>query len=191
MLRAKKTLPATPTREEIRQLLEAPSLTDRTGPRDRLILRTLYATGIRLAELCALKFADINYEGQSLFIRDGKGAKDRYVLADVQTMAMLKQWQGDQGPEAVVFDLSDRQIERLVTQYGTQTGLTQKYAAMDRGLSPHSFRHAYATHFYENGVDLFTLKRLMGHAYLDVTENYIEVAVHRSLEQYEQHHQLS
>ena len=191
MLRARKTLPATPTRDEIRQILEAPSLTDRTGPRDRLIMRTLYATGIRLAELCALKFADLNYEGQSLFIRDGKEGKDRYVLADATTMQMLKEWQGDQGPDALIFDLGDRQIERLVTQYGTQTGLSQKYAAMERGLSPHSFRHAYATHLYETGVDLFTLKRWMGHAYLDVTENYIETAVRRTLGEYEKHHQLS
>ena len=185
ILKARKTLPATPTRDEIRQMLEAPSLEDRTGPRDRLIMRTLYATGIRLAELCALKFCDLDYGGQSVFVRDGKGAKDRYVLADAQTMAMLKEWQGDQGPEAPVFDVGDRQIERLVTEYGKQTGLTQKYAAMDRGLSPHSFRHAYATHLYETGVDLFTLKRWMGHAYLDVTENYIETSVKRTLSEYE------
>jgi integrase len=191
MLRARKTLPATPTRDEIHQLLEAPSPEDRTGPRDRLIMRTLYATGIRLAELCALKFCDLDYGGQSVFVRDGKGAKDRYVLADAQTMTMLKEWQGDQGPEAPVFDVGDRQIERLVTQYGTQTGLTQKYAAMGRGLSPHSFRHAYATHLYETGVDLFTLKRWMGHAFLDVTENYIETAIRRTLGEYEKHHQLS
>lgn len=167
-----KRLPAVPTRAETLTLLQVPD-----DPRDQLIFRTLYSTGLRVGELTTLVFADLRPTENSLFVRSGKGDKDRYALVDPDTMAQLVAWQCQQPPAAPVFPITDRQIERLVEKWGKKTGLLQKYEAMGRNLTPHSFRHAFATHCYENGMDLFTLKKLIGHDYLDTTEIYIEPSI--------------
>lgn len=178
-------LPAVPTRAEILQLLAAPD-----NPRDRLILRVLYASGLRVGELVQLRFADVRYAEELLFVRVGKGNKDRYALADEETFRLLEEWQGEQGPEARVVSLSVRQVERIVEKWAKKTGLHQLYAAMDRNLTPHSFRHAFGTHAYQGGIDLFTLKKLLGHDYLDTTEQYIETGMNRWRSAYDRCHPL-
>lgn len=178
-------LPAVPTRAEMRQLLQAPDL-----PRDRLMFRVLYASGVRVGELVQLTFADVRFGERLLFVRAGKGNQDRYALIDEETCEQLAAWQGEQGPEARVFGLSVRQVQRLVEKWGKRTGLHQVYAAMRRNLTPHSFRHAFATHAYENGMDLFTLKKLLGHDRLDTTEQYIEVGMNRWRAAYDQCHPM-
>lgn len=178
-------LPAVPTRAEMLQLLAAPD-----NPRDRLILRVLYASGLRVGELVALRFADVRYAEGLLFVRAGKGNKDRYALADEETFRLLAEWQGEQGPEVRVISLSVRQVERIVEKWAKATGLHQVYEAMGRNLTPHSFRHAFATHAHQAGIDLFTLKKLLGHDFLDTTEQYVETAMNRWRVAYEQCHPL-
>ena len=178
-------LPAVPTREEVRQILEVAE-----PGRDAMILRLFYATGIRLAELTARQFCDIFYSERTIFIRSGKEDKDRYVCADPKTFEMLRAWQGDQGPDVLIFDVSDRQVQRIVDKYGEMTGISQKYEAMGRSFSPHSFRHAFATHCAENGMDLFTLKKLMGHAFLETTELYVATSMEKARKEYEGSHEL-
>ena len=176
-------LPAVPTREEVLQLIAAPD-----NQRDRLLFRVLYASGIRIAEMCGLVFADVRYTERLLFIRAGKGDKDRYALIDEETELELRQWQADQPPDAKVMPISERQAQRLFEKYAAQTGLAEKYQAMGRNITPHSFRHAFATHCYENGMDLFALKKLLGHNYLDTTEMYIETSMNRWRTVYQAHH---
>lgn len=178
-------LPAVPTCAEMLQLLAAPD-----NPRDRLILRVLYASGLRVGELVALRFADVRYAEGLLFVRAGKGNKDRYALADEETFRLLAEWQGEQGPEVRVVGLSVRQVERVVEKWAKQTGLHQVYEAMGRNLTPHSFRHAFGTHAHQNGIDLFTLKKLLGHDFLDTTEQYVETSMNRWRSAYNQCHPL-
>lgn len=176
-------LPAVPTRQEVFQLISAPD-----NPRDRLLFRVLYASGIRIAEMCNLLFADVHYTERLLFIRSGKGDKDRYALIDPETELELQQWQADQPPTANVMPISERQAQRLFEKYAAQTGLADKYQAIGRKITPHSMRHAFATHCYENGMDLFALKKLLGHDYLDTTEMYIETSMNRWRDVYQAHH---
>lgn len=178
-------LPAVPTREEVRALMEAPD-----NDRDKLILRTFYATGMRVGEMAELKFADIRHDEQRIHVRSGKGDLDRYVLADPRTMQLLAAHRGERALADNVF-LSVRRLHQIVADAAEKTGLLAKYHAIDRFLSPHSLRHAYATHTYENGMDLFTLKKLLGHAYLDTTEIYIATSVRRWLPLYMQCHELA
>ncbi len=167
-------LPAVPSRSEVEMLVAAPD-----NDRDRLIFRTLYATGIRVGELAALTFADLDYEARTLLIRSGKDDIDRYAVADVETMRALRARQGDQPASGSVFGLGVSGIQKMMAKWGQQTGLLQKYEAMGRRLSPHSFRHAFATHLYENGCDLLALKHLLGHQFLSTTEMYIHTAAGR------------
>lgn len=158
--------------------------------RDELILRLFYATGLRRGEMAELKVGDVNFDAATLFIRSGKGDKDRYVLLDDKTLRLLNRYTAALGPEASIFELSARQLNRIVKRYGRKTGLLQRYEAIGRNFTSRGLRHAFATHCYESGADLFTLKTLLGHAYLGTTEYYIEMGVGRLRHNYNNHHPL-
>jgi site-specific recombinase XerD len=181
--KGKKRLPATLTRSECRELMSAYSK-GKWAFRNNLIIRVMYVTGVRLDEEAGLNVADIGFEGKTVFVRLGKEGKDRYTCADEETLALLKTWIGGKGPGDSVFDLSDRQIARIVEEAGEITGIAAKYEGMDRRFSPHSLRHSFATHCYENGMKLFTLKKLMGHEFLGTTLIYVETAMKFEVEEY-------
>jgi site-specific recombinase XerD len=186
----KHKLPAILTREECKKLLNA-FKKGKKAPRNRLILRLLYSTGIRIEELANLKFCDIFYDNQTIFIREAKGGKDRYVCADKKTFELLKEWQdsGDSGEhklEDSVPGIQIRQIRRIVEKAGEITGISQKYDAMNRVYSAHSFRHAFATHLYENGMSIFAIKKLLGHEFLTTTEIYINCTIDQARKEYEE-----
>ena len=178
-----KRLPATLPRGECHQLMTAYTK-GKWAFRNNLISRLMYATGIRLAEEANLNVADINYEDQTGFVRMGKEGKDRFVCIDTDTLEQLRTWIGDKPPTASVFDLSDRQIARIIMEAGEMTGITEKYAGMKRRFSPHSLRHSYATHCYENGMKIFALKKLLGHEYLGTTLQYVDTAMAFEREEY-------
>lgn len=180
-----KRLPCVPSPREVRDLIEvAPPV------RDRLIIRLLYSSGMRVGELTALKKAHVRPSQRLVFIDKGKGTKDRYVCVDPKTMRMLKDWLEDKPEEAHVFDVEDRQINRIVKKYGDVLGLVKKYDAMGRSFSPHSLRHSFATHCYENHMDLLTLRKLLGHRYLTTTEIYIYTAMKYTRKVYRHTHEL-
>lgn len=171
--------PAVPTPQEVAALLKAPD-----SPRDALIFRLLYATGMRVGELTRLRFADLNHQDRTLFIRQGKDSIDRWALADEHTFEQLRQAQADRPPEDRVIELEERQIHEVVTHWADAIGLLEKYAALGRHLGPHSFRHAFATHCYANGVDPFTLRHLLGHTDLANTLLYVETSRRREACEY-------
>jgi site-specific recombinase XerD len=182
---AVKQLPAVPTKEEVFALLRAPQ-----DERDHLVIRLFYATGVRNAELAHVRVADCSPEECRIFIRLGKEGKDRYVVADAHTFELLAKHLAGKTPDARVFDLEPRELERIVHRYADEIGLIAKYDAMQRSFSPDSLRHAFATHLYDNGMDLFTLKKLMGHQYLDTTEIYVQTSMRKTTEEYKRTHPL-
>lgn len=178
-------LPAILTRDECRQLFSAYT-SGKWAFRNNLIIRVLYSTGIRIEEMQNLKFVDIIYNTSNVFIRAGKGEKDRYCCIDADTMNLLKKWQTENNFSGSDFvtGLSLRQIRRIVEGAGDITGISKKYEDMDRVFSAHSLRHAFATHSYENGMRLLTLKKLMGHEYLGTTEIYVYTSMWYDTEEY-------
>jgi site-specific recombinase XerD len=183
----KHKLPAILTREECKELLNA-FKKGKKAPRNRLILRLLYSTGMRIEELANLKFCNIFYDNQTIFIREGKGGKDRYVCADKKTFELLREWQqeDDKSLEDSVPGIKIRQIRRIVEKAGEITGISQKYDAMNRVYSAHSFRHAFATHLYENGMSIFAIKKLLGHEFLTTTEIYINCTIEQARKEYKE-----
>ena len=175
-----KHLPAVPSVREVRTLLECAS----GEPRDYLMVRLLYYTGIRVSELVALRFVDVSFDEATLFIRGGKEKRDRYVCVDATSLKLIRQWQGERPPSEPVIGLETSQIEHLVHDYGLKAGLVQKYEAMERSFSPHSLRHSFATHRHDAGMDLVALKRLLGHQFLSTTLIYVETSMRHLRKQY-------
>lgn len=182
-----RRLPAVPTVEEVRQLLEAAKV----KKRDYLIIRMFYATGVRRSELEAAKLADFNFREQKLFVRSGKGDKDRYVLLDRDTAKMLDDFVYGRALDDPLFDIGDAAMNTVCKKYARIIGLDERYKAMGRNFSAHSLRHAFATHLWETGIDLFILRDLLGHRFLGTTRLYVAIGIGRVLKDYNAHHPLA
>jgi site-specific recombinase XerD len=154
-------------------------------------MRVMYSTGMRPGEAGKFKWCDISSEDLSIFIRTGKGDKDRYVCMDEETLQQLLSFRGQQPLEAKVFNISSVSIWKAVRKYSDSTGLTERYNALGRRVSARMLRHAYATHCYENGMDLDTMQLLLGHTFLETTRVYVEMGLRGVRKQYDKAHELS
>jgi integrase/recombinase XerD len=175
-----RRLPAVPSVREVRTLLDCA----REEPRDYLVLRLLYYTGTRVSELAAICFADVSQEDATVFIRGGKGDQDRYVCIEPTSLELIDTWRAGRSLAERIVDVQPRQINRIADEYGKRAGLVQKYEAMARSWSPHSLRHAFATHRYDAGMDLAVLKKLLGHRFLATTLIYVQTSMRHAQKQY-------
>lgn len=184
-------LPDVMSAEEIDQLLRQPDRDTRTGIRDRTMMEVMYAAGLRVSELVKMKNEDINHEAG--FVRvEGKGGKER--LAPLGAEALY--WLGRYLEEVRPVLMKDRLSPYLFPGRGGRGALTRqafwqiiKAYAMKAGLrdviSPHTFRHSFATHMLEGGADLRSVQILLGHSSIATTQIYTHVsrehlrAVHR------------
>ncbi len=187
-------LPEFLTREEIQRLLERPPLHDRLGQRDRCILELLYASGLRVTELCNLKVLDIDAQRRILRIF-GKGSKERLVPMHEHAMHLLQgyiqEWRKLFSPkEDFVFvnrsgrGLTRQYIWKIVKKYALEAGITHT-------ISPHTFRHSFATHLLEGGADLRTVQMLLGHSDISATEIYTHIQSSRLQEVHQRFHPRS
>ena len=182
--RISQTLPDTLSEADIELLLDAPELTNILGYRDKVMLEVLYATGLRVSELIGLKFEQVNF--RQGFVRViGKGKKERLVPMGEQALEWLEHYITG----ARVDILASRQSDFLfVTKRGG--GMTRqafwyvikRYAqksGIKNTLSPHTLRHAFATHLLNHGADLRVVQLLLGHSDLSTTQIYTHVAQER------------
>ncbi len=184
-------LPDFLTQDEVFELLEQPNMQDRLGVRDRCMLELLYASGLRVSELCELKPLDIDRERRLLRIF-GKGSKERIVPMHEGAMHLLdgylQQWRKLFSPkdDFVFLNRSGRGLTRqyiwkMVKKYALQAGIS-------RSISPHTFRHSFATHLLEGGADLRTVQILLGHSNIAATEIYTHVQSRRLLDIHKKFH---
>ena len=181
-----RRLPACLERDEIKGLMLACDDSP-IGTRDRCVLEVLYASGMRVGELCRLSMAD--YNGQMMEMRVfGKGAKERVVLLNESANKWLieyieKIWphlsSGRQPqPADPLFvsrqttRLSSRSVHRIVLKYA-------RLAAIDKSITPHTLRHSFATHMLEGGADLRVVQDLLGHTTISTTQIYTHVSTER------------
>lgn len=180
-------LPAIPSHKEIQALLDFYN----DHPRNQLMMRVLYASGIRREELVNLLVADIYFEENIIFVREGKYDKDRYVLIDQGTSDLLKEYTKNFLYTDHIFDISKRTVNRVVNDASEGTGLRQRFAAMGRKFTVHTLRHCYASHMHASGAGLFVLKTLLGHLNLKVTKTYIHIGVEAFSDRYNKYHPLA
>ncbi len=196
--KVEKTLPRHLRPGEIDALLEAPA--SRAGPlglRDRALLELLYASGLRVGELVALNWRDIDLGARVLRVV-GKGDRERMTPFGEPAEQALRQWLdtwegvfrspsgGTDRDEPVFLNqnggrLSARSVRRIIDRYVAET-------AQAAGAHPHALRHSFATHLLESGADLRSIQELLGHASLATTQRYTHVDTGRLLQVYRQTH---
>ena len=186
--------PKTMSEQQVDQLLEAPNIRDAIGLRDRAMLETLYASGLRVTELVSLKVLHLSLNENVVRVVMGKGGKDRLVPVGAQAAYWLERYLKEARPEL----LGQRQSDDLFLTRRA-TGMTRqafwqlikKYALqadIHTPLSPHTLRHAFATHLLNHGADLRVVQLLLGHADISTTQIYTHVARERLKQLHAQHH---
>ncbi len=188
-----RSLPKSLTEEEVIALLGAPTVSDPLGHRDRTMLEVLYATGLRVSELVNLKYQQVNLN-QGVIRVVGKGNRERLIPLGEESVRWLAEFV--RGPRVEI--LLERQTEYLFpTRRGDRMTrqafwhIIKRYAkksAIQKELSPHTLRHAFATHLLNHGADLRVVQMLLGHSDLSTTQIYTHVARERMKELHAQHH---
>ena len=188
-----RPLPKTMSEQQVADLLNAPDTETALGLRDRAMLETLYATGLRVSELVKLTLLEANLD-MGLVRIIGKGNKERLVPLGEQAVVWLTSYLSTGRTELLKHNTSDAMF---VTARGSAMSrqafwyLIKKHAqraGIKQDLSPHTLRHAFATHLINHGADLRSVQMLLGHADLSTTQIYTHIARERLQSLHEQHH---
>ncbi len=185
--------PKSLSESDVEALLAAPEVAKPLGLRDRAMLETLYASGLRVSELIGLKTFEINLEAGVVRVL-GKGSKERLVPLGEEAVDWVRRYIADARPLLLKKTASDA---LFVT--GRGAGMTRQAfwhlirrhaarAVPGKALSPHTLRHAFATHLINHGADLRVVQMLLGHADISTTQIYIHVARERLKQLHAKHH---
>jgi len=170
-----QVIPELPTDDELRELFAAARL-----PMHEAIFRTLYATGLRVSEVVALRPEDIDSAAGLVNVRRGKGGRARRVMLSPVLLRDLRRYWTEARPTGGWL-FPGRDPGRHISQGAVQSALrrTAERAGICRRVTPHTLRHAFATRLLDAGVDLPTIQRLLGHADLLTTSRYLHVSTAR------------
>ena len=186
-------LPKSLSEAEVDQLLLAPDVDTAIGLRDKTMIELLYATGLRVSELVALTISQVNVR-QGVVRVIGKGAKERLVPVGEEALDWLARYLRHARPELLGIKASDvlfpSQRGRGMTRQTFWHRLKHwaNVAGIEQALSPHTLRHAFATHLLNHGADLRVVQLLLGHSDLSTTQIYTHVAKARLQELHAEHH---
>jgi len=192
--RKSRHLPHFLSTDEIGRLLSSPPANQPLGLRDRAILETLYAAGLRVSELVGINEGDLDL-GEGVVRVRGKGRKERISPLGQYAVSAIKAWLPERklaereppGPASPVFTnkfgrrLTSRSVGRMLEKYLKSTGL-------DSRTSPHTLRHSFATHLLDRGADIRSVQELLGHRSLVTTQIYTHVSTAGLREAYERAH---
>lgn len=178
-LKRSNKLPVVLSKPEMKRLLLAPDLL-----KHRILIGLLYGCGLRCFEARNVQLSDLDFERAALHVRQGKGGKDRYVPLSQHLIRGLKHYIQTEKPKQWLFngqpqaDRSGGDFDGRYSQRGVQWAITQavKKAGITKDVSVHTLRHTYATHLLEDGLDILTIKDLLGHHSIDTTMIYLHVA---------------
>ena len=191
-----KRLPSILHPSEVERLLQQPDLSKPAGVRDRAMLEMMYASGLRVSELLALKISNLLLEVN--FIRVlGKGLRERIVPVGREAVKWVKRYLQEVRPgltgaasgEVIFLNMRGKQLSRMGFWK-----ILKKYVEMARlkkTVSPHTLRHSFATHLLDGGADLRSVQELLGHARLATTQVYTHVSQNRAREVYLRSHPLA
>ncbi len=186
--------PKTLSEAQVEALLQAPDLASALGLRDRAMLETLYATGLRVSELVSMGVLDVNLADGVVRVIMGKGGKDRLVPMGAEAQHWVERYLRESRSALLGVHRSDA---LFVTARGAAMTrqafwqLVRRYAlkaAIHAPLSPHVLRHAFATHLLNHGADLRVVQLLLGHADISTTQIYTHVARERLRQLHARHH---
>ena len=188
-----QSLPKSLSEADVESLLSAPDVGTALGLRDRAMLETLYASGLRVSELVALKMVQVGLD-TSVIKTLGKGKKERLVPFGEQAYDWISRYLGEARPALLSGKVSDAMF---VTARGSAMSRQAFWyvikrhaliAGIDKPLSPHTLRHAFATHLINHGADLRVVQLLLGHSDISTTQIYTHVARERLKQIHREHH---
>lgn len=188
-----KPLPKSLSEADVEALLAAPDLSDAIGQRDRAMLEVLYACGLRVTELISLTLEQVNLRQGVLRIM-GKGSKERLVPMGEEAIVWVERYMRDARHELLSGRPSDvlfpsQRGEQMTRQtFWHRIKHQAKVAGIGKSLSPHTLRHAFATHLLNHGADLRVVQMLLGHSDLSTTQIYTHVARARLQDMHAKHH---
>jgi len=164
-----KKVPVVLTKDEVREMLNFIK-----NEKHKLLVSLLYSTGMRLSECVNLKVKDLELNEGIIWIRKGKGAKDRMVVISRKLADNLNRYVQNKKPNDFVFEgrngkLSKRNVQKIVSSVAKKVGISKR-------VSPHTLRHTFATHLLESGVDIRKIQVLLGHSNLSTTQIYTSVS---------------
>ncbi len=174
--RLDKPLPKFLTEGQVKRILELPDQTKLLGLRDKAILEFLYSTGARVSEMVSTKLDDLDLIGGVVKVR-GKGRKERLLPLGEPAIESIRQYLLNRNDEQKALflnkntkPLGDRGVRTIISKY-------IKNAALSLDVSPHVFRHSFATHLLNHGADLRSLQELLGHSSISTTQIYTHVSL--------------
>ncbi|BCJ85824.1 site-specific tyrosine recombinase XerD [Effusibacillus dendaii] len=191
--KVEKKLPQVLSVQDVERLLESPDLRTHAGIRDKAMLELLYASGIRVSELVSLNIEDVNIN-MGFLKCFGKGSKERIIPLGAVALKILDQYM-NRSRQSLVRDASERSL--FLNHHGqrlTRQGfwkIIKKYAKaanIKKEITPHTFRHSFATHLLENGADLRSVQEMLGHADISTTQIYTHITKSRLKEVYAKTH---
>jgi len=170
-VREPRKIPVVLSLEEVARLLEAAS-----GPKYKAALSAAYGAGLRVSEVVALKVSDIDSERLLLRIEQGKGRKDRFAMLSPKLLDLLRDWYRIARPAIWLFPGRDRMLPMTTRQFNRAVHTAAGMAGIKKRVTPHTLRHSFATHLLEQNTDVRLIQVLLGHAKVDTTALYTQVA---------------
>jgi site-specific recombinase XerD len=170
-IKKEETLPVVLSQQECRELFKAPRLL-----KHKFLLAFAYAGGLRMNELRMLKIADVDLHRKQVHIKQGKGKKDRYVVLSNYIAQSFEKYLAEVKPQVYLFEgltpgepMGERSVQYVINEALQKT-------TIKKAVSMHTLRHSYATHLLEDGVNIQTIQKLLGHADMRTTLVYLHVA---------------
>ena len=168
--KAEQNLPKPLMKEEISKLIDVTE-----NEKHRLLIELLYSTGLRVGEAVKLKFDQIDSEENTLFVRNGKGNKDRLVIVSPEVIKKIKLIKELNPERRFIFETRNNKHMSIKTAQRILE-IAGKKAKLDKKPTPHMLRHSFATHLLESGVDIRYIQKLLGHSRLETTQIYTNVS---------------
>ncbi len=180
-IKRSKKLPVVLSKEEVKRLFKAATLL-----KHKILIGMLYGCGLRCFEVRNVRLCDLDFDRKMLHVVEGKGKKDRYVPLPELLIRGLKKYFLAENPEKWLFNGKNQEIigraggdfDSRYSQRGVQWAIKEakKAAGITKEMTVHTLRHTYATHLLEEGLDIISIKELMGHECIDTTMVYLHVA---------------
>lgn len=170
-IKKKQTLPQVLSKEECKELFKAPRTL-----KHRFLLAFAYSAGLRMNELRLIKIADVDTQRMQIHVRLGKGKKDRYVVLSKLIANKLALYLTEANPNTYLFEgltpgapMGERSIQYIINEAVGKTSIK-------KDISMHTLRHSFATHLLEDGIDIYSIQKLLGHSHIQTTIIYLHIA---------------
>lgn len=169
-LKEPKRLPAILSRQEVQSLFDATK-----NLKHKCMLMTVYSSGLRVSEVAKLKITDIDSKNMQIFIREGKGKKDRYTLLSQTNLEVLREYWKQYRPSDWLFEGHKKGTHVTVRTVQKILQYAKNKAGIKKPICVHTLRHCFATHLLEADTNLYHIKQLLGHTSLQTTSMYLHL----------------